>query len=64
MNAQLGPFPDHEARIDAAEIRMLAATTRTERELFCRAFLQAIKERNEARTPDQVAQIERARRLR
>jgi hypothetical protein len=55
---------EHEARIDTAERHMLEANNRTDREMFCRAFLQAIVERNAARTPDEVAQIETARGLR
>jgi hypothetical protein len=64
MNAKLGPYTDHEARIDAAERQMLQANNRTDREMFCRAFLQAIAERNAERTTDQVQQIEASRGLR
>lgn len=55
---------EHEARIDAAERAMLEANNRPDRETFAAAFLQAIRERNAARTPEQVAEIEQQRGLR
>ena len=64
MTAQLGPFVDHEARIDAAERHMLEANTREDRIVFCHAFLQAIIERNQERTALEVRLIEESRGLR
>lgn len=54
---------EHEARIDNFERLMIQADNRTDRQMFAEQFLQAIRERNESRTPEQVAEIERARGL-
>lgn len=55
---------EHEARIDMAERHMLQANTREDRLVFCRAFLQAIIERNQARAAEELELIERSRGLR
>jgi hypothetical protein len=56
---------EHEARIDAMERGMLnPENSRELRRGYSRAFVQAVIERNAERTPEQVAEIERARGLR
>lgn len=55
---------EHEARIDMAERHMLQANNRTDRAMYAAAFVQAIQERNDDRTPDQVAELERQKGLR
>jgi hypothetical protein len=54
----------HEARIDLAWCHLITCATQTGRITFCHAFLQAIKERNAERTPEQVAELERQKGLR
>jgi hypothetical protein len=54
----------HEARIDAAERHMLEANNRPDRITFCHAFLQAVIERNQERTAEELVLIEKARGLR
>lgn len=55
---------EHEARIDLLLAAVLAAQSPKVAETTCAAFLQAIHERNAARTPEQVAAIEQERGLR
>lgn len=55
---------EHEARIDSAERHMLEANNRTDRAMYAAAFLQAINERNDERTPEQIAELERQKGLR
>jgi hypothetical protein len=54
----------HEARIDSAERHMLEANNRPDRIMFCHAFLEAIVQRNQARTAKEMELIEQARGLR
>lgn len=54
---------EHEARIDLAWRYLTTCATETGRATYCHAFLQAIKDRNADRTPEQVAQLERERGL-
>lgn len=54
---------EHEARIDSAERLMLQADNRTDRAMYAQQFIQAIQERNAARTPEMVAEIEQSRGL-
>lgn len=54
----------HETRIDLAWRHLITCATDAGRVTFCHAFLQAIKERNAERSPEQVAQLERERGLR
>ena len=55
---------EHEAAIDAAERNMLQADNRTDRAMFAQQFLEAINARNAARTPEELAEMERQRGLR
>lgn len=54
---------DHELAIDAAERALLEANTREDRQVACEAFLRAIVARNQERTAEQVAVLERTRGL-
>lgn len=49
---------EHEAHIAHMEFELLTAETREARAAWCVFFLNAIRERNEARTPDEVRQLE------
>lgn len=56
---------EHEARIDRFERGMLdESNTQAMRRGYSLAFVQCVSERNAERTPEQVAEIERARGLR
>jgi hypothetical protein len=55
---------EHEARIDRMQHLMENASTPELRRGYCELFVAAIRERNAARTPEQVAELERARGLR
>lgn len=55
---------EHEARIDMAWRHLVTCATDNGRVTFCHAFLQAIRERNAERTPDQLAELERQKGLR
>lgn len=57
--AQITPA-QHEARIDRCEAELLACETPELRRSWGQLFIAAVHERNAQRTPEQVAQLERA----